>query len=437
MRKFILGATAALAVATGQVSAQGLPTQNPAPVVPATGGTSPFTPVGGGDPVGGAPIVPAGPVGDAVYPVGDVVYGGYGGRGGYVEASYLLMFLSSANTAVPLATGGPSLGILGQPGTTVLLGDPNADYDTSSGIKLTAGSLLGDSRIGFEWSGFYLGKTTSDTAIGPTSAIVIARPFFDPATRRENAKIVAAPGAFNGGVAVDNAAQIWGFEANPFWRLNSGSPFTLDGIVGFRFFRHTETLNIYDASNLLAGGVSAFNGIGIAAPGSIAVHDRFHVQNNFYGGNLGARVGFGRGGLFLDLTGKIALGAVTQLVDVDGSTTLVQGPLVAPTTTSGGFLATGANLGQRSETRFAVLPEGDVKLGYQFGPSLNAFVGYSVMYLSSAARPADQISRTVSLTQLPTSPTYNARPVTGQVTPEIVESDLWLHGFQFGVTWTY
>ena len=436
MRKFILGAGVALAVAVGPVAAQGLPTQSPAPVVPATGGTSPFTPVGGGDPVGGAPVVSAGPVGD-YYPGGDVVgYGGPGGRG-YVEGSFLLMFLSTANNALPLATGGPSLGILDRPGTTVLIGDPNADYDSIPGVKLTAGTFLGDSRLGVEWSGFYLGRSTNDTAIGPTAALVIARPFFDPTTRRENAKIVAAPGAFTGGVAVENAAQVWGFEVNPFWRLNSGSPFTLDGLVGFRFFRHTETLNIYDASNLLAGGVSAFNGIGVAAPASIAVHDRFHVQNNFYGGNLGARVGFARGALFLDVTGKIALGAVTQRVEVDGSTTLVQGPLVAPATTRGGFLATGANLGERSETRFAVLPEGDFKLGYQFGPSLNAFVGYSVMYLSSAVRPADQISRTVALTQLPTSPTFNNRPVTGQVAPGIAESDLWLHGFQFGLTWSY
>ena len=52
----------------------------------------------------------------------------------------------------------------------------------------------------------------------------------------------------------------------------------------------------------------------------------------------------------------------------------------------------------------------------------------------SAARPSEQLTRTLSVNGLPTSPTY--RNPTAQ-TIGVVDGDLWLHGFNFGVTATY
>lgn len=434
MRKLILGAGAALAVAAGQASGQGLPTQSPAPVVPIGQGAAPATTTMTGP---GAPVVA---VGSDVGTYGTVVTGSAGPAArGYTEGSFLLLFLNAATSPIALATGGPSLGIVGRPGTTTLIGDTGSDYDIAPGMRFAVGGFLGDSRTGFEFNGLYLGKTTTTDSIGPTSSAVIARPFFDPTTNRENARIIASPGSFTGGMAIDQSAQIWGFELNPFFRVANGSPFTMDLITGFRFFQHTETLNIYDSSQLLAGGVSAFNGLGVAAPAGIVVHDRFGVRNQFYGGQIGAKVSFGGGGgLFMDLTGKVAVGGVHQVVSADGSTSLTGGGLVNTATTAGGFFNTGPNLGERTDNRFAVLPEGAAIVGYQFSPAFNVFFGYSVMYLSSAARPGDQITRNVVPTQLPTSPSYNNRAVGGVVgTAAITDSDLWLHGFSFGATISY
>jgi hypothetical protein len=39
---------------------------------------------------------------------------------------------------------------------------------------------------------------------------------------------------------------------------------------------------------------------------------------------------------------------------------------------------------------FAVLPEGQVRLGFQVNDSLSAFVGYDFLYMSNVARPGSQ-----------------------------------------------
>ena len=430
MRKFVLGASFALAVAAGRGTAQQPPAQAPAPIVPATSGgvvvgTPPAIPIDGG-----APIVPYGAALEGV-PVGEPV----AGTGtGYVEASFLLLWASDAELGIPLATSGTSVGILGRQGTTVLVGPGDIDYNAQPGIKVLAGRMLPGTNVGVEVGGFYLGNDTLTTTLGPSSQRVIARPFFDPTTRAENVRVVASPGAFRGGMVISSGIGAFGFETNSFVRTRDGAPFTLDLLAGFRYFQNNEDFTIYDASTVLAGGTTAFNGVGLGSGSSVVVSDIFNATNIFYGGQVGARFGFGRGGLFFDLTGKVALGGVYQRLNVDGATVATGGVFPAPVATSGGFLTSGGQTGVRSEGRFAVLPEVNAQLGYQFTSWLNAFVGYQVLYLSSAARPSEQLSRGLTATGLPTSPTYRRPPVQ---TGEILDGDLWLHGFNFGLTMTY
>jgi hypothetical protein len=439
MRKFILGASVALAAAAGPSAAQDFATQPPAPVVPATGP----------GPVAAPPaVLPAGPVGPAapVVPYGGDPYlsgGDFFGDAGppyrfYTEGSFLLWFLDDININTPLVTTGPSLGILGLPGTAVLPGPQSVNYGAATGFKVAVGRWLGDSRLGVEASGFYVGPETDRTDIIVNDNLVLARPFFDTTSQRENARIVAAPGAFSGGITIDNWAQVWGFEVNPFWRIITGGRVVVDMITGFRYLQYQEALNIFDGSTVLAGGVTAFNGFGLGAGSQLVVHDRFGATNSFYGGNIGARMSSAWGGWFWDMTGKVAIGGVNQVVNVDGTTTLVAGgPFVTAATSPGGFLASGNYLGRRSENRFAVLPEGDVKLGYQFTSWMNAFVGYSVLYLSSVARPQDQINRNIAVSQLPTSPTFTRNGTFPRGTDRVADDGLWIHGFSFGVTLTY
>ncbi len=73
---------------------------------------------------------------------------------------------------------------------------------------------------------------------------------------------------------------------------------------------------------------------------------------------------------------------------------------------------------------------------YQVSPSLNLFAGYTFLYLSSVARPADQLSRTFPANALVTSPQFNPRVSRGTpIGPN--DTDLFIHGFNFGVTLLY
>lgn len=436
MRKFVLGASTALSLAAGNLPAQQPPTQAPAPVVPVTVAPVDTLATFPAGPVGGAPVVPYGSPIEGVVVDGAPVAagGGGGGGGGYVESSFLLLWASEADLNIPLATGGTSLGIVGRPGLTVLAGNQAIDYDAMPGFKLLAGRMLPGTNVGVEVSGMYLGNDTQTTTLGPTSTQVIARPFFDPTTRAENVRIVASPGAFLGGMTISSGLSAFGFEANSFVRTRDTAPFSLDLLAGFRYFQHNEDLSIYDASTVLAGGTTTVNGIGLGAGSTVVVSDVFNATNIFYGGQVGARFGFSRGGLFLDLTGKVAIGGVYQRVNADGTTVITGRPLPAPAATGGGFLTSGGLGGVRTDGRFAVLPEGNVQVGYQFTSWLNAFAGYQVLYLSSAARPSEQLTRNFPTNGLPTSGTFRL-PAAQDV--GVTDGDLWLHGFNFGVTVMY
>ena len=444
MKKFFLGASAALALISGKSGAQSLPSQSPAPIVSASADAYSGAMSGGGS-GGGAPVMSYNDGGssgatDVLAGSGTLVGSGAAGSPGakiYTEASFLLMWTNRGQQNFPIATGGPSLGIVGRPGTTLFAGNDSTDYGSMPGFKVGVGGLVGATSVGFEANVFVLGRANDNMDVGPTATTVLARPFFDVSSRRESSKVIAAPGAFIGGLSVNNTNQIWGFETNPFFRIVQGNSVSLDVVTGFRYMSVNERLDIYDSTRLLPGGVSAFDGIGLASPSILATHDKYSVRNQFYGANIGGRLSFTRGALFLDAVGKIAIGGVRQVVNVDGTTSLLGGGgLVSTATTPGGFYANTAATGERSENRFAVLPEGSLQLGYQMTSWLNVFGGYQVMYLSSVARPGDQVNRAININNLPTVPTYTTRGLT-KIAAGVNESDLFIHGFTFGLTLTY
>jgi Putative beta barrel porin-7 (BBP7) len=60
-----------------------------------------------------------------------------------------------------------------------------------------------------------------------------------------------------------------------------------------------------------------------------------------------------------------------------------------------GIFAMPANEGAFSQTHFAVVPEVQVKVGYNITPSIAITVGYDFLYDSNVIRPGDQINRNI------------------------------------------
>lgn len=426
MKKIVLGASTALAAMTflgSPAAAQmpgSVPTQSPAPVVMADG-------------PGMAPVEQSSAF--------NTLAGTGAGRVEtpariYTEASYLLMFVSDGKSQTPIATGGPSGGVIGRPGTTQLL-DTSTNYNTLSGFKVGVGGLVGATSLGFEVNAMVYGRTSDGTTLGPTSNATLARPFFDTVAKRESSIVIASPGAFTGSLDVQSSFTAWGAEANPFFRLVQGNSVNFDLITGFRYFAANERFDVFDARTVQAGGVTAFNGIGVGNGASLLVQDRISARNQFYGGTVGGRLGYANGPWFIDGTAKVSIGGVHQIVTLDGTTTLVSGGgLVGPATTPGGFLTNVANGGRTSENRFAVLPEANFQVGYQLRSWANVFAGYQVLYMSNMARAGDQVDRNINANRLPTVNTFNTRGLVS-TTASTNSGDLFLHGFNFGFTLTY
>ena len=95
----------------------------------------------------------------------------------------------------------------------------------------------------------------------------------------------------------------------------------------------------------------------------VSVIDKFDTHNEFYGGQVGARVQYLWNRFTFDATGLLALGGTHESVNVNGSTNVY--PTNAPPVSyPGGNYAT-LQLGHYDVNRFAFAPEMRFNFGYQ------------------------------------------------------------------------
>src|SRR5215207_8608532 len=146
--------------------------------------------------------------------------------------------------AFPLVTQGPagSLGILGQPGTRVLVGDENISYgDYLNAGRLTFGVWDCQRVWGYEMVGFVTeGKSDITSFTLPsTSSQVLARPviasFFDGQDAQPSSVLVSLPGSFGGTVEVNARIHMAGAEANVLKNLIYCDRIKLNLLGGLRY----------------------------------------------------------------------------------------------------------------------------------------------------------------------------------------------------------
>jgi hypothetical protein len=103
----------------------------------------------------------------------------------------------------------------------------------------------------------------------------------------------------------------------------------------------------------------------------------------------------------------------------------------------GGLLAERSNIGSFHRDRFSVVPEVDLKVGYQLTDHVKVFAGYDFLYWSSVVRPGQQIDRTIDETLIPNF-NSGATPA-GQNRPMVLfrESDFWAQGLTLGLEFRY
>jgi hypothetical protein len=91
------------------------------------------------------------------------------------------------------------------------------------------------------------------------------------------------------------------------------------------------------------------------------------------------------------------------------------------------------NIGITSRNEFAVIPEFQLQVSYDFTPNLRAFAGYNYLYWSEVVRPGDQIDRVVNASQRQGGVLLGAaRPQ-----PRFESTDFWAQGLNVGMQVRY
>jgi hypothetical protein len=352
----------------------------------------------------------------------------------WLGADYLLWAMKGGRLP-PLVTTSPpnSLGILGQPGTSILIGDTDTNRGAFSGGHFVAGVWLDDDQnFGFEGTYFFLAERsvnfTANSTGSPNSA-ALARPFFNILTNQEDSEVLALPGQQPASIRVSATTSLQGAEATGVVGLCSGDCFRLEMLIGFRYLELDDKLGIAEQVAFLPNAP-------VNAGSIINQVDQFDVGNRYYGGQLGLRAEWCYHGFLFGALGKLAFGANEEIIDIAGASRFAP-PMGTPLISAGGLLAQPSNIGRFTHSQFAVVPELGVHVGYQFGRHVRLFAGYTFLYWSDVVRSGDQIDRGLNATQTPV--VQPAGPLLGPARPAIFfhQTDFWAQGGTFGLELRY
>jgi hypothetical protein len=331
-------------------------------------------------------------------------------------------------TTSPAGTPAAQAGVLGAPGTVVLFGGSSVNDEARSGFRVTLGVWLDDCRkFGVEGDFFLLSSHGNGFAASSTGSPILARPFVDATTGRPNSELISFPGLLAGSVTA-NAASTGLLGADALLRCNlcCGCCYRLDAVGGYRYLRLSDHLGVEE--NLVS--TSPANPNFVPQGTSIAVADRFEIRNDFHSFEFGLKGCLWKGPWVLAGSALVAAGDNHEVVNITGATTVTV-PGLPPVTSTGGLLALPSNIGHFTKDRFEVIPEFGLRVGYQLGPRLQAFAGYTLLLWERVARAGNQVDLTVNPTLLPgsnTPPTGPQRPM-----PLVTGTSFWAQGVELGL----
>jgi hypothetical protein len=160
----------------------------------------------------------------------------------------------------------------------------------------------------------------------------------------------------------------------------------------------------------------------------------FHTRNNFYGAQLGTHVELDHKRWTLIMSGKVALGVTHEIAKIRSVTSIDTQPAILE---PAGLFAVATNSGRFTHSAFAVVPEVNMTLKFQLTERLRLFGGYSFLYWSHVARPADQIDAGINPNLVPTSATYRTAGGPARPAMSFRQTSFFAHGANFGLEFRY
>jgi len=343
-------------------------------------------------------------------------------------------------TSLDPAIGQNQAGVLGNPSTRILAGGDAYHDDALDGGRLRFGLWL-DSCHTWGVGAEYFSLSSSNDMFTATSdgSPILARPFYDVSNGFGNSQLIAYNNGLVGGDLIQGTVTVnsesdfvgGGFRFRKLRHADEGcSNWFLCGCpehfcsrtelaFGYRFLQLTEGVTITED---LQTNPDA------AAQGTFDIYDRFRTKNQFNGIDIGYITRRTRGFWSLETGIRLAVGNTRQTVSIAGQSIITE---VGGSTTvdNGGLLAQSSNIGTYTQDEFAVVPELDLKIGYQMTKQCKLTLGYTAIYWSNVVRPGDQMDLDVHPDLLPPSPTFTQGT---HPTFAFDTTDYWVQGLSFG-----
>ena len=268
--------------------------------------------------------------------------------------------------------------------------------------------------------------STGNPAIGPV--------FNDTFSGLQTLLLFSVPDERIGVLDSTQNNRLWGTDIN--LRRQVAAIFwgdRLDFLIGIRQLQFGEGLDLSGTHTAVPGFVDPVAQV-------VTYHDHFGVQNDFLGGQIGFASHADVGDAFtVDLTLKLALGDMREVVKNSGSTTLVD-PAGAPgtiVTRPGGVLVQPTNIGRSVNGDFGVIPEITLNVGWRIAPGVTATVGYNFLYINSLFRVAGQVDN-VDARQIVGSAGFAANPAaTSPAFQSQGSTTFWVQGLNAGLEFTW
>ena len=345
----------------------------------------------------------------------------------WAEVEYLLWWRAGHSlpplvTTSPIGTAEGDVGILGQDDTMIVLGGRAVEGRSRPGGRVTWGSWLNPCQtLGLGTRFFALDNTALRYQTAETENPIIARPFFNALTSRQDSFVAAFPNVTNGSVQVQGHSEIYGGDVFLRKAAMVNRCRRLDLIIGYQFGRIDDELAIGTRLTSIAEGGTILQGT------QVELTDFFTTRNEFHGGSIGVISHFHGRSCCGELLAKVGLGTMAQQAVING-TTVTTVPNTSPTMNPTGLLAQPSNIGVFRKDQLVVCPEIGVKVTWQFSPCVSVTAGYSMIYWNDVVLSADQIDFVVNPIQIP-------GPTIGKMRPAFPmnETDFWVHGLTVGV----
>ena len=103
------------------------------------------------------------------------------------------------------------------------------------------------------------------------------------------------------------------------------------------------------------------------------------------------------------------------------------------------MLALPSNSGTRHNFKFTQIPEAELKVLWPIGNQLTLSAGFTAIYWNRVARAADQIDRSIDITQIPNFPGAAGTTPSGFSRPGVSfqQTDLWMLGISLGLEYRW